>query len=206
MTMVNRCDCCCECGSACSNGYCIRSMQWIGTTSGTTTGTPNGSSCVCTDLDGVPFGIRKGAGTSITAATWNATRPPYSTTDAKTGTKVCSWVESDDVNGSCTSGATQITGSAITTYYGDDDKWHMIYEGQYNGPTANASALMAGDAEFPGGGAATNCGTPGEVSPTFSLSIPLTAYDPLDPTQPAPSPYGQDCYAPTSILIEGDPQ
>lgn len=191
------CDPCCPCGPFCLNGYCGRFMQWIATHSGASVGPVNAGGCTCTDLDGAPMGIRQGGGSSQSADDWNAARPAWTGRDAKDGTRVCSWIESDTLDSSCAGGSDQLHSAEISVYRGVDDKWYLVYSVQHL--DLAASATLAGEAEFDGGGAAMDCGEPGEGTPTFSLNVNLSSYN-------ADAGYGDECGGPTSVLIEGDPQ
>lgn len=200
MSGSNRCDCCCVCGAFCSNApYCGRDMWWVATYSGATDGTVNSPPCTCTDLNAATSITSDAPASSTDAATWNAGRPSYSTHDAKDGTRVCSWLAADDVVSTCGSGETGVIDASITIYQGDDDKWRMLYEAYYYMTLDGEEAYLGGEAEFPGGGAATDCGEPAEGTPTFSLSITLTTFN-------ESAAYGNTCNAPTSVLVEGNPQ
>lgn len=197
---VTNCGCNqCACGAMCGASYCGRAMHWVANHGGAAGGAPNASVCVCTDMNGVAINITDAGGGSVDAATWNATRPAWSTIDAKAGTKVCSWVDSETVVGTCDVGGTELNGAQITTFQDTDGLWRMLYAVTYTGPTANAGATMAGESLFPGGGAAGGCGTPGEATPTFQLDISLSAYE-------QGASYGQDCTGPTTVHIDGNPQ
>lgn len=206
------CDVCCVCGLFCSNTpYCGRNMEFVLTHSGAS----NGASCVnCSDLDGTSILMSwDGVNTrTFSASVWNSTWKsdyPAQAFDAKDGTNVCIWWEGPpktDLDASCYSGAYYSAsgigggGPVIAVYFGTDDKWHMTYKALYyedNG-ASGYSSVMSGDAEFAGGGAAMDCGTVGEMTPTFSLTITLSEYN------AAGGP--QDCVPPTSVLVEGNPQ
>lgn len=173
-------------------------MLWVGTYSGSA----NGSGCgaCASELDvAVAFMVFSG---STSAAGWNATRPAWTSHDALAGSKVCSWVTDGSASGTqisfCGGGVGDIREHAITTYLGDDNKWRMVFAANVVAPGLYFGTI-AGEAEFNGSGAPMNCGTPGEGSPTFSLSIPLTRYD----TFGTPN---STCFPPTSVLVEGNPQ
>lgn len=192
--LVNRCDCCCLCGLFCSNdGYCGRYMEWILTLSGASVG--SGGVCLCTDLNSTVNVPNDFAFASESAATWNATRPAWTGRDAKDGTTVCSWNSGDSIAGDCN---TSLSGFNVATYYGTDNKWYMVVSMLY-AENSGYIATLAGEVEFSGSGAPMDCGTPGEGSPTFSLTVPLAPYDEIGTS-------GVDCNPPNSVLVEGNPQ
>lgn len=197
MSGSNRCDCCetpCTCGAFCSNTpYCGGDMSWNLTTSGSSVG--GGGACTCTDLDAA-FAVAGPPATSD-AATWNGIRPMWTGQDAKTGTNVCTWTASSGVSGSCSFGVTADLGTAdVVVYQAADDKWYMASSIGY---TENGgSCTLGGETVFSGGGAAMDCGSVGEGSPTFSLAVALTQYNVFGTIT--------QCNPPTSVLIEGNPQ
>lgn len=201
MTMVNRCDCCCVCGAFCSNDpYCGRDMWFTATYSGASNGSNGFCSNCATDLN-VSFSIdNTNASTSVDAATWNVSRPAYTSHDAKDGTRVCSWMgaAAGDITSFCSTGAAFINSAAIEVYQGTDDKWRMVYVVGW-GDASGYYCLLAGESLLGGTGDAVDCGDPGEGTPTFSLNISLTRYDEVGVD-------GGYCTPPTSVLIEGDPQ
>jgi len=159
----------------------------------------------CADMDGVVSTMQDGVNRySYPADAWNSTfKPPGQAFDAKAGTSVCFWSEPYPKTGlgaSCTgvafySGGT--VGPSVAIYFGTDNKWHMTYVAFYSETYSTYSSTLSGDVEFAGGGAPMDCGTPGEATPTFSLTIPLSEYNQSGT---------QFCFPPTSVLVEGNPQ
>lgn len=203
MSAGNRCDCCCECEAFCTGGYCGKNMNFVGTTSGASAGSSgncagSGNAADCAFVLDAAFNYTfLGSGT---AEDWNVSFKPSSAAfDAKAGTKVCRYQSSDSVGNVCGGGATtSLSGGVLHIYRGTDDKYHVAVAMPYEESTGY-SATLGEDAEFDGGGAAMDCGTPGEMSPTFSLSGTLAVYDETG------SP-GVECNPPTGFLLEGDPQ
>lgn len=195
MSGGNRCDCRCDCGAFCTGAYCGKNMHWVSTFSGASNGS-SGDCANCTDLNAAGSVTLFGASTA--AAAWNATRPAWSGRDAKDGTNVCSWVGTFTLSSLCSPGGASVSGIEITTYYGTDDKWYMLATTSftdYNGYQCD----LSGEAIFAGGGAPMDCGTPGEGTPTFSLTVTLARYNESGTPDTG-------CVPPTSVLIEGDPQ
>lgn len=199
MSGSNRCDCCCACGAFCSNApYCGCDMLWVSTYSGAVDGGASscGGSCP-TDINvSLSFTYFDGC---VNAADWNASRPAWTSHDAKAGSKVCRWLTTGATFGTqvdfC-SNAGYIRDHAITVYIGTDNKWRMVFAASIGGAYF---ADVGGEAEFDSSGSPMDCGTPGEGSPTFSLTIPLTLYLYVGSTS-------STCDPPTSVLVEGDPQ
>lgn len=200
MSFTSRCDCCCLCGAFCSNApYCGRDMWFVVTFSGASNGSSGDCVNCAADLNVAGALDNTGGSTSVSAATWNATRPAYSGRDAKDGTRVCTWVGGfTQIDSACSAGAANLNGATITVYYGTDDKWYMIFDVLFV-DYAGYQCLLAGEQVFSGGGAAMDCGEPGEMTPTFSLTITLTRYD-----ESGTADVG--CVPTSSVLVEGDPQ
>lgn len=176
-------------------------MQWVLTISGMTAGTSG--SCTCTGLNGSTLTAGAFAFESVSGAVWyNLAARPWTGRMPKTGSTVCVFTGNDFVIEVCGGGGVQVgANSIITVYLGNDDKWYMQASIDFI-DTVNPSnyfATLAGEQVFSGGGAAMNCGTPGEATPSFSLSVTLTPY-----FESAAVGYG--CYPPTAVLVEGNPQ
>jgi len=190
------CDFCCECGAFCTGGYCGASMLWVATPSGST----NGTLCTdcSTDIDiAVAFNAFMG---SVNATDWNASRPSWTSHDAMSGSKVCVWKTDGSTFGTVVDYcgfAGVIRSHVITTYLGTDGKWRMVFAADV--VDFGYTGAIVGEAEFASGGAPMDCGTPGEGSPTFSLSIPLTSIVYFGSS-------ALSCLPPTSVLVEGNPQ
>lgn len=197
----SNCDPCCNCGAFCTSGYCGHSMEFVLTHSGAS----NGATCTnCADMNTAVSTLKDGINPYYTgAALWNGGfKPPGQAFDAKSGTNVCFWTEAYPESGlyaGCYSGAF-VTGIKVAAYFGTDDKWHMTYIATYHetGNGNNYQSTLSGDAEFAASGTPMDCGTPGEATPTFSLTISLSEYDVTGGPQ--------DCIPPTSVLVEGNPQ
>lgn len=192
------CDVCyppCSCGLFCSNTpYCGRDMAWVGTYNDAST---ISGFCTCSGLNASTPITTNAVLKSYSAAAWNASRPAYSSRDAKADSTVCVWIDSDNIAATCDPGSTAIISStAVTIYQGDDDKWYMIVDALYQEGAFNC--VLGGEQVFDGSGDPMDCGTPGEGSPTFVLTVTLAQY--------STSGTIAECNPPTSITIEGNPQ
>lgn len=193
------CDPCdpCDCGPFCSNTpYCGCDMSWVVTLSGASdiTGT-----CTCSELN-VASSVT-GPATTVSAAAWNASRPAWTGRDAKSGTNVSTWTISSATTSTCTSGFSNLSDGTLTVYLGDNDKWYMVvsvFLSDSDG-TSSCGIDVAGESEFSGSGSPMDCGTVGEGTPTFSLSVSLSNYFGF-PCSPI------TCNPPTAALVEGNPQ
>lgn len=204
--------CPCPCGPFCSNSpYCGRNMAWVVTPDGAAAA---GSDCTCTDLNSAYPLETPASFFSYDAATFNSDFAAYyGWTNAKDGSTVCAWrlpasYDPSDpaVSSSCTDGAlysSAIFFPVVFVVLGSDDKWRMCHSCYFVDRDLTAfpseySCDLAGEALLGGSGAAVNCGTIGEGSPTFSLEIPLTKFN--------ESGTPLECSPPTSVLVEGNPQ
>lgn len=172
-------------------------MQWVATFLGATQIL---TVCDCTDLN-IAFPSDGTTPGTESAASWNSHRPAWTGRDAKADTTICSWFLFFGFFSNCSAGYANLASGYLSTYYGTDNKWYMSADFSYgdsNG-ASGCNATLGGEVVFNGGGAPMDCGTPGEVTPTFSLTIPLTAYFGF------PCSFIQ-CNPPTSVLIEGNPQ
>jgi len=190
------CDPCCACGAFCSNAYCGRDLEFNVTLSGGSDADPMVCS-ICDTLTGAMGTDSSGHG-SYDAATWNSTyKPSWASQSAKSGTTVCQWTSGDSFGITC--GVTPtLSDLKVFVYYGADDKWYLMVQVTYEeAPGPSYSADLGGDQMFSGSGAAMDCGSVGEGSPTFSLTVSLNRYNESGAAA---------CYPPVTALVEGNPQ
>ena len=192
------CDACCACGAFCSNVYCGRDLEFNITFSGASDA--DAMVCAtCADIAGT-IGTDNGGRTSYDAATWNSTyKPACASHSAKSGTTVCKWADATAETLGTSCGVSAVFSAVLVyVYYGTDNKWYLIVMATYDeGPGPSYTATVAGEQIFPSSGAPMDCGSVGEGTPTFSLTVALALYDETGTAA---------CFPPTTALVEGNPQ
>lgn len=168
--MLNRCDCCCECGIWCADGSCGNTQGWQGTNSGAA----DAGSCGDCGNFNVTYDHSDFQG-SIAAEQWNEGRANYladngvamAGVDAKAGTRVCQWARTTSPLSACS--AASWTAGLISIYQADDGKWH-----RYATATMQETqiAVYDGDTLLNGTGDSNlDCGDPDAPATTISDTI-----------------------------------
>ena len=187
-------------------------MAWVATPGNVST---VAGDCTCSDLDG-SYGLSTGGViVGYTAEEFNLTYSPgYGWTEAKDGTFVCTWFSDAfitngstvDIGATCTLGnySSGLSFSQVFVVLGTDDKWRMCFSVLYYDADSvdTYTCYLAGEELLDGSsGNPVDCGSVGEPSPTFILTINLTKF-----FESGTSPTPLECDPPTQVVIEGNPQ
>ena len=195
------CSVCCECGDWCSTGLCGRTLGWLATNSGSGIGN-NGLCTECDDVKTTTQDLSDWTG-SFSAEDHNTARDDYNTTygvypgytDAVAGTRVCSWIATDNGARPC-SGDFAFDITQILIYKSNSDNlWHF-----YAAATVT-DAYIAGDIFYyyadvvlNGTGGMQDCSTNGGISNLLTWTYIRSANG-------NPEPTWETCTIPTSTTI-----